>query len=155
MKRANMSKSDKKLLAKANPKSREYLNNKEFTKAIAAWIDLNKGKERKNWTTMPNDVGNGIMKIIDNFALKGRWRGYTYIDDMKSDAFLTCLKYIHNFNIEKSNNAFAYITQITKFAFRQFIDKENNQTAIKLKAVNESSPYNYNNIHLNSSEDGE
>lgn len=141
--------------AKANPKSKEYLNNKDFTAAIAAWIALNKGKERKEWTTMPNDVGNGIMKIINNFALKGRWRGYTYIDDMKSDAFLTCLKYIHNFNIEKSNNAFAYITQITKFAFRQFTDKENNQTAIKLKAVNESSPYNYNNILLDSSEDGE
>ena len=90
------------LRAKPNPKSKEYLNNKEFTKAIAEWIDVNRGKERPKWTRMPDDVGKGICKIIDNFALKGRWRGYTYIDDMKSDAFLTCLKYLHNFNIEKS-----------------------------------------------------
>jgi hypothetical protein len=139
--------------AKPSKNAKEYLNNREFTQAIADWIALNKGKERKTWTTMPNDIGNGIMKIITNFAMKGRWRGYTYIDDMRSDAFLTCLKYLHNFNIEKSNNAFAYVTQITKFAFRQFIDKENNQSAIRLKAVNEQSIYNYHNIHLDSSED--
>ncbi len=139
--------------AKPNPKSKNYISNKDFTAWIAAWIELNKGKERKLWTPMPNNVGEGIMKIITNFALKGRWRGYTYIDDMKSDAFLTCLKYIHNFDINKTNNAFAYVTQITKFAFRQFVEKENKQSEIKFKAINENSPYNYENINLDHKED--
>lgn len=137
-----------KLLQKANPQAKEYLNNRDFTAAIAAWIALNKPKPRPEWTRMPNDIGKGIMKIVDNFALKGRWRSYTYIEDMRSDAFLTVLKYIHNFNIEKSNNAFAYVTQITKFAFQQFTAKENNQANIKNKVISESSIYNFNNINL-------
>ena len=57
---------------------------------------------------------------------------------MICDGIENCLQYIENFNEEKSNNAFAYITQIIYFAFLRRIQKEKKQQAIKQKAIMES-----------------
>lgn len=40
---------------------------------------------------------------------------------MVGSAILTVCKYIHNFNLEKSQNPFAYISTITTRAFLQYI----------------------------------
>jgi len=47
------------------------------------------------------------------------------------DAIENCIQYIGNFNREKSNNAFAYITQICYYAFLRRIQKEKKQVFIK------------------------
>ena len=46
-----------------------------------------------------------------------------------------CLHYIHNFNPEKSNNPFAYFTQIIYYAFIRRIQKEKKQLYIKYKSM--------------------
>jgi hypothetical protein len=53
---------------------------------------------------------------------------------MISDGIENCLMYIHNFDPEKSQNPFAYFTQIIWFAFLRRIQKEKKQTYIKFKA---------------------
>ncbi len=50
---------------------------------------------------------------------------------MICDAIENCIQYIGNFNVEKSNNAFAYITQICYYAFLRRIQKEKKQVFIK------------------------
>jgi hypothetical protein len=50
---------------------------------------------------------------------------------MICDAIENCIQYIGNFNREKSNNAFAYITQICYYAFLRRIQKEKKQVFIK------------------------
>ena len=50
--------------------------------------------------------------------------------------------YINNFNPEKSNNPFAYFTQIIYFAFIRRIQKEKKQTYIKYKAFEKSVVFN-------------
>jgi DNA-directed RNA polymerase specialized sigma24 family protein len=40
---------------------------------------------------------------------------------MRSSAILTVCKYLHNFNLEKSQNPFAYISTICSRAFLQYI----------------------------------
>lgn len=52
-----------------------------------------------------------------------------------------CLQYIHNFNPEKSQNPFAYFTQIIHFAFLRRIQREKKQMEIKNKIL-EKSGYN-------------
>ena len=54
---------------------------------------------------------------------------------MICDGIENCLQYINNFNPEKSQNAFAYITQIIYYAFLRRIQKEKKQAAIKHKAI--------------------
>jgi len=53
---------------------------------------------------------------------------------MISDGIENCLQYIHNFDPDKSQNPFAYFTQIIWYAFLRRIQKEKKQTYIKFKA---------------------
>jgi DNA-directed RNA polymerase specialized sigma24 family protein len=57
-----------------------------------------------------------------------------YKEEMISDGIENCLQYIHNFNPEKSQNPFAYFTQIIWYAFLRRISKEKKQMYIKFKA---------------------
>jgi DNA-directed RNA polymerase specialized sigma24 family protein len=56
-------------------------------------------------------------------------------DDMISDGIENCVQYIHNFNPEKSQNPFAYFTQIIHYAFLRRIQKEKKQLDIKTKII--------------------
>ena len=48
------------------------------------------------------------------------------------DGIENCLRYADRFNPEKSNNPFAYFTQITYYSFIRRIKKEARQTETKL-----------------------
>ena len=54
---------------------------------------------------------------------------------MVSDGIENCLQYIHNFNPDKSNNPFAYFTQIIYYAFIRRIQREKKQTHVKHKLI--------------------
>ena len=59
-------------------------------------------------------------------------------EDMISDGIENCVQYIHNFNPEKSQNPFAYFTQIIHYAFLRRIQKEKKQLDIKTKIIERS-----------------
>ena len=69
---------------------------------------------------------------------------------MISDGIENCLQYLDNFNPEKSNNPFAYFTQIIYYAFIRRIQKEKKQTTIKNRLIMEG---NYDDMTLNEGED--
>lgn len=50
---------------------------------------------------------------------------------MVSVAILTVIKYVHNFDVDKSNNPFAYISTICSRAFLQYIAYSNKHGKIK------------------------
>jgi hypothetical protein len=56
---------------------------------------------------------------------------------MICDGIENCIQYIKNFNVEKSNNAFAYITQICYYAFLRRIQKEKKQVYIKQQVISD------------------
>ena len=147
-----MSEIIKKKRVRTSPKDRDYISNKDFTNALAEWIASNKGKDKSTWSRMPDYVGLCFMKLVDNYSNKGNWRNYSYKDEMKSEAILTCIKYASNFDISKTQNAFAYFTQIVHNSFLQILSKEKGYAELKNKAISESNPYlDYKNIHLESS----
>jgi DNA-directed RNA polymerase specialized sigma subunit len=130
-----------------------YINNADFTESVSVWLQANKDDNIKR--PMPTEVAESIMKLVNNFSNKRNFSGYTYLDDMKSEALITCVKYAHNFDPAKSNNAFAYFTQIINNAFKMFLNKEKYQKSIKDKIIFDSShitKYNYNNINLEDEE---
>jgi len=51
------------------------------------------------------------------------------------DGIENCVQYIHNFNPERSQNPFAYFTQIIHYAFLRRIQKEKKQLEIKNKII--------------------
>ena len=54
---------------------------------------------------------------------------------MISDGIENCLQYMNNFNPDKSNNPFAYFTQIIYYAFIRRIQKEKKQMQVKSKLI--------------------
>ena len=54
---------------------------------------------------------------------------------MISDGIENCLQYVHNFNPDKSDNPFAYFTQIIYYAFLRRIQKEKKQAHVKNKII--------------------
>ena len=119
-------------MAKNAKQNEHYVNNKEFTQAVAEFNEKVKLAESKGKT--PPQMSNYMESVSIRLQLdylRANFINYTYRDEMICDAIENCIQYIGNFNVEKSNNAFAYITQICYYAFLRRIQKEKKQVFIK------------------------
>ena len=77
-------------------------------------------------TNLPNNntISNKDLDYVNNVFL--------------SDGIENSVQYIHNFNPDKSQNPFAYFTQIIHYAFLRRIQKEKRQLEIKNKILERS-----------------
>ena len=115
------------------PKAKKnYINNADF---MAALIAYKEAKKLNANAPIPNYIGECFMKIAEGLSHKPNFINYTYRDEMIGDGIENCLMYFENFNPDKSNNPFAYFTQIIYFAFLRRIAKEKKQTYVKYKAT--------------------
>lgn len=85
---------------------------------------------------MSEKLGRQLMLIAKNLSNKSNFINYTWKEDMCQEAVLTCCKYLKNFDMEKSNNPFAYITTICNHAFVNYINKQKRHSEIKDKCFN-------------------
>jgi len=119
---------------KAKP---HYVDNKKFLEAMVEYrekciVAAEKGKTKPDVT---NYIGECFLKIANHLSFRPNFINYTYRDDMISDGIENCLQYMSNFNPEKSNNPFAYFTQIIYYAFIRRIQKEKKQMLVKSKLI--------------------
>ena len=120
------------------PKNKpHYVNNKEFLQAMVEWKERCKIAESEGKPQPPitNYIGECFLKIANHLSYRPNFINYTYRDEMISDGIENCLQYVHNFNPEKSNNPFAYFTQIIYYAFLRRIQKEKKQSHVKNKII--------------------
>jgi len=118
-------------------RKRNYVNNPDLLAALRDYRALCKEAEDagdKN-PQVPEYIGKCILLIATRLATKPNFSGYSYKEEMISDGIENCLMYIHNFDPEKSQNPFAYFTQIIWFAFLRRIQKEKKQLDIKTKII--------------------
>ena len=110
-----------------------YVNNEDLMPHIY---------EYRETGVISEEFGKMLLQIAENFANKGSFHGYTWKQDMVSDAILTCIRYMHNFDPMryKRPNPFAYFTSIVKNSFLNYIRKQKKHSEIK--------DYCYNNVHL-------
>ena len=121
-------------------RSEHYVNNKEF---LAALIKYREDKEiavlqDKPKPPIPRYIGECLLKIANHLSFKPNFVNYMFKEDMISDGIENCVQYIHNFNPEKSQNPFAYFTQIIHYAFLRRIQREKRQLEIKNKILEKS-----------------
>ena len=118
-------------------KKPHYVNNKEFLQAMIEWNE--KCKLAKDFGVDPppvtNYIGECFLKIANHLSYRPNFINYTYREEMISDGIENCLQYVHNFNPEKSDNPFAYFTQIIYYAFLRRIQKEKKQAHVKNKII--------------------
>lgn len=115
---------------------RNYVNNRDLLEALIEYQKKCKEAEDSGDEAprVPDYIGKCIYQIATRLATKPNFSGYTYKDDMISDGIENCLKYMHNFDPEKSQNPFAYFTRIIWNAFLQRIKKEKKQMYIRFKS---------------------
>jgi len=133
-------------------KKEHYVNNKEFLQAMIEYKEKCKKAEARGRKNPPvtNYIGECFLKIANHLSYRPNFINYTFRDDMISDGIENCLQYLGNFNPEKSNNPFAYFTQIIYYAFVRRIQKEKKQTIIKHKLIQDA---NYDDMTLQPGDD--
>ena len=138
----------------AKKKSVHYVDNKKFLQAMKDWKEQCKDAEEAGDETprISDYIGECFLKIANGLSYRPNFINYTYRQEMISDGIENCLQYIHNFNPDKSNNPFAYFTQIIYYAFIRRIQKEKKQVTIKQKLIME---HNYDDLTLQPGEDKE
>jgi len=114
-----------------------YVDNKKFLEAMIEYKERCRVAEEKGKTKpdVTNYIGECFLKIANHLSFRPNFINYTYRDDMISDGIENCLQYMRNFNPEKSNNPFAYFTQIIYYAFIRRIQKEKKQMLVKSKLI--------------------
>ena len=129
-----------KTMARRKSRSEHYVNNKEFLAAIIVHRDnvaLAKARGEPK-PRISNYLGECFLKIATHLSFKPNFVNYMFKEDMISDGIENCVQYIHNFDPEKSQNPFAYFTQIIHYAFLRRIQKEKKQLEIKNKILERS-----------------
>ena len=138
-------------------RSDHYVNNKEFLAALVEYrsrveisykkefnmvlSEQDKSERGKSWKgkpPIPRYIGECFLKIANHLSFKPNFVNYMFKEDMISDGIENCVQYIHNFDSEKSQNPFAYFTQIIHYAFLRRIQREKRQLDIKNKIIEKS-----------------
>ena len=135
-------------------RSEHYVNNKEFLEALIKYredVEISfirkygnqptKDDRAKSWDTkppIPRYIGDCFLKIANHLSFKPNFVNYMFKEDMISDGIENSVQYIHNFDPAKSQNPFAYFTQIIHYAFLRRIQREKRQMEMKNKILERS-----------------
>ena len=122
---------------KKNP---HYVNNKDFLAALIKYredVEIASLQDKPK-PVIPRYIGECFLKIANHLSFKPNFVNYMFKDDMICDGIENCVQYIHNFNPKKSENPFAYFTQIIYYAFLRRIQREKRQLEIKNKILERS-----------------
>lgn len=118
---------------------KNYINNKDLYEALIQYQkdcrDAENSGEIK--PMVPKYIGESIYQIATRLSTKPNFSGYTFKEDMVMDGIENCLQYMHNFDSQKTQNPFAYFTQIIWYAFLRRIAKEKKQMYIRYKSSHE------------------
>ena len=85
---------------------------------------LDSGTFSKTHGKMTNKLAHMFMKLCERYGSKGNWRGYTYNDEMRSQALLQLSQVGLQFDESKSNNPFAYYTATITNSFTRILNVE-------------------------------
>ncbi len=118
-------------------KSKHYVNNEDFLNALIQYkLSCDAAKnQNKDDPIVPNYIGECFLKIAEHLSRKPNFISYSFREEMICDGIENCIMYFRNFDPTKSNNPFAYFTQIIYYAFLRRIQKEKKQMYVKYKAT--------------------
>ncbi len=127
-------------MTKKTKKSEHYVDNKVFLEALIQYKRQIREAIEKGEPTprVPNYIGECFLKIATHLSYRPNFINYMFREDMICDGIENCLRYVDNFDPEKSTNPFSYFTQIIYFAFIRRIKKEKREVETKNKILEQS-----------------
>lgn len=120
--------------------TKHYVDNKQLYKVLVEYKQarIANKQEGKKDPPIPNYVGHCLLQIATRLSYKPNFANYPFREEMVGDGIENCINYLNNFDPDKSNNPFAYFTQIIYYAFLRRIDREKRQLYIKHKSLENS-----------------
>jgi hypothetical protein len=107
-------------------------DNKPYLVGKSHWKgDLEKGKFSKDHGNMTNKLAHMFIKLCERYATRSNWRGYTYNDEMRSQALLQLSQIGLQFDEAKSQNPFAYYTAAITNSFTRVLNIEKRNQNIR------------------------
>lgn len=103
-----------------------YVDNKKFYEEIVKYKKAVAEAEAKGLEPprLSNYIGECIYKIADKLSYKPCFMNYSFRDEMVEDGIENCIMYFKDFDPNKTQNPFAYFTQVIYYAFLRRIAKE-------------------------------
>ena len=93
------------------------------------------GMENGNFSAdhgkMTNQLAMMYMKLCERYGTRANWRGYTYNDEMQSQALMQLSQIGLQFDESKSDNPFAYYTAAITNSFTRILNIEKKNQAIR------------------------
>jgi hypothetical protein len=86
--------------------------------------DLETGNFCREHGAMTKKLALMFMKLCERYATRSNWRGYTYNDEMRSQALLQLAQIGLQFDESKSQNPFAYYTAAITNSFTRVLNIE-------------------------------
>jgi hypothetical protein len=80
---------------------------------------------------MTNQLALMYMKLCERYGTRANWRGYTYNDEMQSQALMQLSQIGLQFDESKSDNPFAYYTAAITNSFTRILNIEKKNQAIR------------------------
>ena len=80
---------------------------------------------------MTNQLAMMYMKLCERYGTRSNWRGYTYNDEMQSQALMQLSQIGLQFDESKSDNPFAYYTAAITNSFTRILNIEKKNQAIR------------------------
>lgn len=117
-----------------------YVDNKKFYAEIVKYREAcaEADKEGHEHPRMNNYIGECIYKIADKLSYKPCFMNYSFREEMVDDGIENCIMYFKDFDPNKTQNPFAYFTQIIYYAFLRRIAKEERNRYTKYKYFQET-----------------
>ncbi len=126
---------------RADKKSNHYVDNKALHEEFCRYHERKMAALERGDRIPPltNKIGEAILQIATRRSYSWNFINYTsnWKEEMIDDAIEVCVKYAHNYNPEKSQNPFAYLTRIVNNAFSNRIKLEQEQTYIRFRHFDE------------------
>lgn len=80
---------------------------------------------------MTNKLAKSFMLLVEKYSMRFNWRGYTYVDEMRSQALLQLSQIGLQFDESKSQNPFAYYTAAIDNSFTRILNIEKKNQMIR------------------------
>jgi len=104
--------------------------------------DLKTGEFNRDHGKMTPKLAHMFIKLCERYATRSNWRGYTYNDEMRSQALLQLSQIGLQFDEAKSQNPFAYYTAAITNSFTRVlnIEKRNQNLRDDILEMNNLTP---------------
>ena len=96
------------------------------------WVGgMSNGNFSADHGKITNQLAMMFMKLCERYGTRANWRGYTYNDEMQSQALMQLSQIGLQFDESKSENPFAYYTAAITNSFTRILNIEKKNQAIR------------------------